>query len=68
MTRARETARAGFISEKAFPTGKNLLVRLNDQNIPEDLTIASDKNAMIAGPISVDSGVTLTLDGNLSIV
>ena len=28
----------------------------------------SDKNAMVAGPLSIDSGQTLTLQGNLSIV
>ena len=32
------------------------------------VTIDSDKNAMVAGPLSIDSGQTLTLQGNLSIV
>jgi len=68
MTRARETAKAGNYTEKAFPTGSNVLFRLNDTNLSEDITIDSDKNAMVAGPISVDSGHTLTLVGNLSIV
>jgi len=68
MTRARETAKAGFVTEKTFPTGSNVLFRLNDQNLATNVTIASDKNAMVAGPVSVDSGVTLTLNGNLSIV
>ena len=68
MTRARETARAGFVTEKTFPAGSNVLFRLNDQNLAANVTIASDKNAMVAGPVSVDSGVTLTLNGNLSIV
>lgn len=68
MTRARETAKAGFVTEKTFPAGSNVLFRLNDQNLATNVTIASDKNAMVAGPVSVDSGVTLTLNGNLSIV
>jgi ribosomal protein S4E len=68
MTRARETARAGFMTEKTFPTGKNVVFRLNDQNIVENITIDSDNNAMAAGPISIDSGITLTLNGNMSIV
>jgi hypothetical protein len=68
MTRARETAKAGFVTEKTFPAGSNVLFRLNDQNLAANVTIASDKNAMVAGPVSVDSGVTLTLNGNLSIV
>ena len=68
MTRARETARAGFLSEKTFPTGSNVLFRLNDQNIATSVTIDSDKNALVAGPISIDSDQTLTVKGNMSIV
>tara|TARA_B100000212_G_C27111568_1_gene420894 strand:+ start:437 stop:643 length:207 start_codon:yes stop_codon:yes gene_type:complete len=68
MTRARETAKSGFLTEKTFPTGSNVIFRLNDQNLNESITIDSDKNAMVCGPISIDSGQTLTLQGNLSIV
>ena len=68
MTRARETATSGFLTEKAFPTGSNIVFRLNDQNLNTSVTIDSDKNAMVAGPLSIDSGQTLTLQGNLSIV
>ena len=68
MTRARETARAGFLSQKTFPTGSNVLFRLNDQNLATSVTIDSDKNALVAGPISIDSDQTLTIKGNMSIV
>ena len=68
MTRARETAKSGFLTEKTFPTGSNIVFRLNDNNMSTSVTIDSDKNAMVAGPLSVDSGQTLTLKGNLSIV
>ena len=68
MTRARETARAGFLSEKTFPTVSNVLFRLNDQNLAASVTIDSDKNALVAGPISIDSDQTLTIKGNMSIV
>ena len=68
MTRARDAARAGFMSEKTFPTGSNVLFRLNDQNIATSVTIDSDKNALVAGPISIDSDQTLTVKGNMSIV
>ena len=44
------------------------MFRLNDQNLNTSVTIDSDKNAMVAGPLSIDSGQTLTLQGNLSIV
>ena len=68
MTRARETAKSGFLKEKTFPTGSNIVFRLNDNNLDTSITIAADKNAMVAGPLSIDSGQTLTLQGNLSIV
>ena len=69
MTRARETARAGFMTEKTFGTASESVVfRLNDQNLANSFTVDSDKNALVAGPLSVDSGQTLTLNGNLSIV
>ena len=68
MTRARETAKSRFLTEKAFPTGSNVVFRLNDQNLDTSVTIPSGKNALVAGPLSVDSGETLTLQGNLSIV
>jgi len=69
MTRARETARAGFMTEKTFGTASESVVfRLNDTNLAASYTIDSDRNAMVAGPLSIDSGYTLTLEGNLSIV
>ena len=68
MTRARETAKSGFLTEKTFPTGSNFVFRLNDNNLDTSITIAADKNAMVAGPLSIDSGQTLTLQGNLSVV
>lgn len=33
----------------------------NDQNVTTDYTVAADKNAMSTGPITVDSGVTVTI-------
>ena len=33
----------------------------NDQNITADYTITSGKNAMSAGPLTIDSGVTVTI-------
>lgn len=35
---------------------------LNNQTVLVDYTIASDKNAMTAGPITIDAGVTVTID------
>ena len=41
MTRARETAKSGFLTEKAFPTGSHVVFRLNDQNLNTSVTIPS---------------------------
>ena len=68
MTRPRETAKSGYLTEKTVPTGTNIVIRKNDNNLSTSVTIDSDKNAMVAGPLSIDSGQTLTLQGNLSIV
>lgn len=35
---------------------------LNDQNVTSDYTIPSNKNALTTGPISIGSGVTLTIE------
>jgi hypothetical protein len=46
------------------------IFRINDQTLTADTTIAADENANCTGPLTVDSGVTLTVasGGNLSIV
>ena len=33
----------------------------NDKNVTTDYTITTDKNAMSAGPIEIDAGVTVTV-------
>lgn len=42
--------------------------RINQQNISVNHTIDSADNAMSAGPVTVDSGVTLTVNGYWSVV
>ena len=42
--------------------------RVNPQSISVNHTIDSADNAMSAGPISIDSGVTITINGNWSVV
>ena len=42
--------------------------RVNPQSISINHTIDSADNAMSAGPISIDSGVTITINGNWSVV
>lgn len=42
--------------------------RINGQTLNSDHTIDSADNAMSAGPVTVDSGVTLTVNGYWSVV
>jgi hypothetical protein len=42
--------------------------RINSQTLDSDHTIDSADNAMSAGPVTVDSGVTLTVNGYWSVV
>ena len=44
------------------------IFRINPQNLSINHTIDSADNAMSAGPITVDSGVTLTVNGYWSVV
>ena len=43
-------------------------LRINDSNISSNITIASGERAMVAGDITIDSNVTLTVNGVLTIV
>ena len=49
-------------------TGKGDIFRVNEQTLNTNVTIDADENASAAGPLTVASGVTLTVSGNLSIV
>lgn len=44
------------------------IFRINDQTLTTSTTIASDENASCAGPLTINTGVTLTVDGNLTVV
>ena len=48
--------------------GLNSIIRINAQTVNEDITIASTANGMSAGPITIASTKTVTVDGNWSIV
>jgi hypothetical protein len=48
--------------------GSGDIFRVNAQTLSADTTIDADENASAAGPLTVASGVTLTVNGNLSIV
>ena len=44
------------------------LFRVNENTLKVNHTISHNENAMAAGPLTVDSGITLTVEGNLTIV
>lgn len=43
-------------------TGKNSIIRVNNKTITGNTTIGATENASCAGPITVNSGVTLTVN------
>ena len=44
------------------------IFRKNENTLKVSHTISHNENAMVAGPLTVDNGVTLTIEGNLTIV
>ena len=42
-------------------TGKNSLIRVNNKEISDNITIGATENASTTGPITVASGKTLTV-------
>lgn len=55
----------GDVGETA---GKGDIFRVHEQQLDTDTTISSGENASAAGPLTVASGVTLTVNGNLVVV
>ena len=43
-------------------------MRINTQNVISSITIDSNKNASLIGPITIDSGVSITVNGNFTVV
>ncbi len=56
-----------ILSSSQINPEKNIF-RNNQNTLTSDHTIASHVNSMAAGPITIISGVTLTIEGNLAIV
>ena len=63
---------SGNITAPKFSTTltkvETAIFRINDQTLSTDTTIAADENANCTGPLTVGSGVTLTVSGNLVII
>jgi hypothetical protein len=47
---------------------KGDIFRINEQTLNTNTTIDSDENASCTGPLTVASGVTLTVNGNLAVI
>lgn len=52
-----------YLSSATVPVGggTDKVFYEGDQNVTSDYTITTNKNAMSAGPITIDSGVTVTV-------
>lgn len=55
-----------FINNTDINSG--VMVRKNEQVLTSDLTIGINENASMIGPIDVANNVSITIQGNLSIV
>jgi hypothetical protein len=49
-------------------TGASDVFRVNSQTLNTNTTIDADENASCAGPLTLATGVTLTVNGNLTVV
>jgi len=64
VSRGTQPADGDVVKRSDTPyLGTNSILRTNAQNIAENITIDSSTNAMSAGPITIDSGFTVTLNG-----
>jgi hypothetical protein len=54
----------GSIGAGAKGGGNNQIFFENDQTVTASYTITTDKNAMSAGPITIDTGITVTVPTN----
>ena len=63
---------AGEITATQFQTTNTTVdtavFRTNGQNVSENTTIASTKNALAIGPLTISSSTTITVNGNLTIL
>ena len=69
MNRSSQATNTSAVKRSEAPwVGSNSIIRTNSQNIAENITIDSSTNGMSAGPIQIDSGYTVTVNGEWSIV
>ena len=74
ITAMGEVGRTTTVSDGAISTNKlgsslvadDTPIRVNDAVIDQNVTIASTKNAFVAGPVRLDA--TVTIDGTLTVI
>ena len=44
------------------------IFRINENTLRVNQTISHNENGLLAGPLAIESGITLTVEGNLSIL
>jgi len=44
------------------------IIKTSSANLSSNETIDSDTNALLIGPIGVDSGVSITINGSLTVI
>ena len=56
-----------FVGDSAAIDAASLM-KINPNNLSTSTILDSSKNALLVGPINVDSGVTITINGTLMVV
>ena len=56
-----------FVGDSAAIDAASLM-KINPNNLSTSTILDSSKNALLVGPINVDSGVTITVNGTLMVV
>jgi hypothetical protein len=63
---------SGNLRAPLFDTDQNktktAVFQINEQSITTDTTIGATENASTVGPITIGTGVTLTVNGNLTVI
>ena len=60
--------RKGNRGAKGRDVGKEDIFTINGQTLRKDVTIDADENASVTGPLTIETGATLTVDGNLVVL
>ena len=72
ITKSNGGVSQSSIRATLFDTSDNItktgIFQVNDTTLSASVTIGSTENASTVGPITIDTGVTLTVNGNLTVI